>query len=122
MNLEPLTIKSDERGSLVEAFKLPSDGQVFYVVAPPNQSRGNHYHVRKTEHFLVIWGSAEMQVKDRETGDLMKVIVTGEKPMKITVVPNNTHVITATDEGCMFLVWCDEQYDEEDADTYPEEI
>ena len=122
MDLKPRIVKKDARGSLVEAFKLPHDGQVFYVVANPHETRGNHYHMRKTEHFLVMYGSAKMTVKNRETGDIMSVEASGYKPITITVAPNHTHAITATDEGAIFLVWCDEQFNEDDPDTYPEEI
>lgn len=122
MQLEQLEAKSDYRGTLVEAFKLPSDGQVFYVVAKPNETRGNHYHTHKIEHFLVIWGSAEIQAKDRETGTVMKLEVGGQNPIRVTISPNNTHNITASDEGCIFLVWCDKQFDPEDTDTFKEEI
>lgn len=122
MNLEPLEVKTDYRGSLVEAFKLPNDGQIFYVNAVPGESRGNHYHLRKTEHFLVVFGSAEMNIKDRDTGNVMKVSVSGERPMLISVYANHTHNITAGNDGCIFMVWCDEQFDESDPDTYPEEI
>lgn len=122
MQLDKLETKSDRRGTLVEAFKLPTDGQIFYVIAKPNETRGNHYHLRKTEHFLVIWGSAVIQAKDRETDTVMKLEVGGQNPMRVTISPNNTHNITASDEGCIFLVWCDEQFNPEDADTYPEEI
>lgn len=122
MQLEPLETKSDDRGSLVEAFRFPNDGQLFYVVAKPNESRGNHYHERKTEKFLVVYGSAVMSVKDRHTGNVMNVETNGTLPMIITVAPNNTHSITANPEGCIFLVWCDEQFDASDPDTFPEEL
>lgn len=122
MQLEQLEAKSDYRGTLVEAFKLPTDGQVFYVIAKPYESRGNHYHIRKTETFIVIYGSAEIQVKDRSKGTIMKAELGGQNPMAVTVAPNNTHSITASDEGCIFLVWCDEQLNPEDTDTFPEEI
>lgn len=122
MDLKPLDVKTDYRGSLVEAFKLPNDGQVFYVNALPGESRGNHFHMRKTEHFLVIFGVAEMQIKDRDTGNLMKVTTSGDRPMLISVYANHTHNITAGDEGCIFIVWSDEQFNEEDPDTFPEEI
>lgn len=122
MNLDPLEVKTDRRGSLVEAFKLPSDGQVFYVIAEPGEVRGNHYHMRKTEHFLVVYGSAVMQIKDRTSGNVMNVEVSGQKPMTISVYPNHTHNIVAKDGGAIFMVWCDEQYNESDNDTYPEEI
>lgn len=122
MDLQPLEPKTDRRGTLVEAYKLPNDGQVFYVIAKPGETRGNHYHTRKTEHFLVLYGSATITVKDRTTDNIMKVEVTGLQPMRVTVVPNHTHAITATDEGCIFLTWVDEAYNPEDPDTIGEEI
>lgn len=122
MDLKPLEVKKDQRGSLVEAFKLPNDGQVFYVIINPHETRGNHYHKHKTENFLVIYGSAKMMVRDRDSGDVMNVEVSGYKPMVVTVAPNNTHNITATDEGAIFLVWVDEQFNEEDPDTIGEEV
>lgn len=122
MELENLTIKSDPRGSLVEAFKLPTDGQIFYVIANPLETRGNHYHLRKSETFLVIYGSATIVVKDRETGNLMEAIVSGSRPLSVKIVPNHTHSITASDEGAIFMVWVDERFNEKDPDTYPEEI
>lgn len=122
MDLKTLDPKTDRRGTFVEAYKLPNDGQVSYVTTLPNELRGNHYHLRKTERFLVIWGSAEIQSRDRNTGNVMKVEVNGNKPMSVTIPPNNTHNITASDEGCIFLVWCDEQFNKSDPDTYPEEV
>lgn len=122
MNLEQLDKKEDYRGLLVEAYKLPKDGQVFYVIVNPEEMRGGHYHLRKTESFLVIYGSAEIAVKNRETGDVMRVNVSGNKPMRVTISPNHTHQLTATKEGCIFIVWANEVYNEEDADTYMEEL
>lgn len=122
MKLEHLESKVDRRGTLVEAFKLPADGQVFYVIAEPGETRGNHYHLRKTEHFLVIYGSAEIQARDRSTDNVMKLVASGGDPIVATILPNTTHNITATHDGCIFMVWCDEIFNDEDADTYPEEI
>jgi UDP-2-acetamido-2,6-beta-L-arabino-hexul-4-ose reductase len=122
MQLEMLEPKDDRRGRLVEAFKFPNDGQVFCVIAEPDETRGNHYHKRKTETFLVIEGTATMRVRDRLTGNLMKVEVSGDKPLSIKVTPNNTHSITAGEHGAVFLVWVDEVFNEDDPDTIPEEV
>jgi dTDP-4-dehydrorhamnose 3,5-epimerase and related enzymes len=122
MNLEPLEVHQDNRGAFVEAFKLPNDGQLSYVIAKHNETRGNHYHTRKTEHFLVVSGVAEMEVKDRESGNIMRVTVTGTNPIVVTVVPNHTHNITAKDGNCLFMIWCDEQFNPDDPDTYAEEV
>lgn len=122
MDLNRLETHSDRRGTLVEAFMLPHDGQIFYVIAKPHETRGNHYHLRKTEKFLVVYGSAVMTVKNRDTNDVMKVEATGQKPLVMTISPNHTHAITATDEGAVFMVWADEQLNQNDPDTYMEEI
>lgn len=122
MELNKLEKNSDFRGTLVEAFKFPNDGQLFYIIVKPNETRGNHYHLKKTEHFLVIYGSAEIFVRDRATENVMKVSVNGSNPLVATVTPNNTHSITASEEGCILLVWSDTQFDEDNPDTYMEEI
>lgn len=122
MDLKQLTVKHDSRGSLIEAFKFDRDGQVNYLIINPDESRGGHYHTHKIEKFLVIYGSATLSVKNRDTGDVMKVETSGYKPLVATVHPNHTHLITATNEGCLCLVWCNERFDPKDADTYPEEI
>lgn len=121
MKIDKLEIKADSRGSLVEAFKL-SEGQVHYVIVNPHESRGNHYHLRKTESFVVIYGSAEIVVKDRESGDVMTVVANGSKPLRVTISPNFTHRFTATDEGAILLALTSEQFNPDDPDTYPEEI
>ena len=121
MKLEALEIKSDNRGSLIEAFKLPNDGQLFYVVGLPNQTRGNHYHKRKTERFLIAWGTATISVKDRVKGTQMSVELSGDNPMIVTVAPNNTHNIT-NDEGYICMIWVDEVFNPKDPDTIMEEI
>lgn len=122
MKLEELGVKSDDRGDLVEAYHLPNDGVVFYLNIKPLETRGNHYHMRKTEHFLVIAGEATISAKDRMKGNVMNVVVTGNAPMKVTITPNSTHNIKAGKGGCICLVWCDEILNEQDSDTYPEEI
>lgn len=122
MKLEQLTVNKNSSGSFVEAYKLPHDGQVSYLIVNPKETRGNHYHLRKTEHFLIIYGAATITSKNRDTDDVMKVELSGYKPLVATIPPNHTHSLTATDEGCICLIWCDEQFNKEDADTFPEEV
>lgn len=121
MKLEPLEVKSDRRGSLIEAFKLPNDGQIFYATIQPGEIRGNHYHTRKKEYFVVVHGSATITCKDRDTGTVMNVVTGGQNPMLVEIVPNHTHNITSED-GCMFIVWTNEQFNPSDPDTFAEEI
>lgn len=122
MKLTKLKVNTDDRGSFTEVYKLPRDGQVSYLIINNTESRGNHYHQRKTEHFAVIYGSAVITSKNRDTGDVMSAELSGGKPMVATIPPNHTHSITAVDGGCVCLIWCDEQYNIRDADTIPEEV
>lgn len=122
MNLTKLTPHSDQRGQFVEAFQLPHDGQIAYLRCYANESRGNHYHLRKTEHFLVVAGVMEFAVKDRGSGVVMKAVISADKPLVVTVTPNHTHMLTAIDGDAVCMIWCDEQYNEADNDTYPEEL
>lgn len=121
MKLEELEVKSDRRGSLVEAFKLPNDGQLFYVISKPGETRGNHYHTRKTETFLVVYGTATIRAKDRAKGTVMEAKVSGDNPLAVTITPNHTHNIS-TDDGCVCIIWVDEQFNPSDPDTFGEEI
>ena len=115
-------INQDHRGSLYEAFKLENDGQVFVITILPNKTRGNHYHKRKIEKFLVVFGSAQIANRNRETEAVDYFNVKAENPETITITPNNTHSITASEEGCILVCWVSEQFDESDPDTFAEEV
>ena len=68
---QKLEIKSDPRGSLLEVFKSPEWGQVFYSTSKPGVTRGNHYHTRKLEKFCVIEGQAMIRMRNRQTGAMI---------------------------------------------------
>ena len=120
MKSKRLEIYQDHRGSLYEAFEL-DEGQVFIITIKPGKIRGNHYHLRKTEQFLVVFGDAEIACRDRETGEVTRYQVEAQDPQTITVTPGNTHNISSKD-GCMLVCWVSEKLDEADPDTYAEEV
>jgi UDP-2-acetamido-2,6-beta-L-arabino-hexul-4-ose reductase len=120
---EELEIKKDERGDLIEIFKIPGFGQVYYVTAKPGIVRGNHYHSRKKEKFCVIEGSAKITLKNRETDEVITFSVSEKKPEVINIPPNWSHNIENTGENDMkLLAWANETYDPNDPDTYSEKI
>lgn len=121
MELEALEGKTDDRGMLVEAF-THAGGQVHYIIINPDECRGNHYHTRKNEEFIVVAGSATITVKNRETGDIVNLESNASKPIKALVYPNYTHRIVAGSDGAVVISWNSEVFDPEDTDTYPEEI
>ena len=122
MELTKLDIFNDDRGSLVEAYKLPKDGQINCIVINPKETRGNHYHLKNIEKFLVVYGVATIDVKNRETGDMLGITASGAKPILVTVVPNHTHRISTGQEGAVVMIWSKDYFDRDDPDTFPEEI
>lgn len=121
---EKLEIKADDRGRLVSVFQFPKDvGEVFFSTSKPGAVRGRHYHLRKTEHFCVIAGTAKIRLRDRVTNELREYLVSGDEPEIVKTIINWTHDITNTGETEMILlVWSDEVFDPNDPDTFFEEV
>lgn len=122
MQQQPLITVNDERGSLVESFQFPRDGQVFYLRINPHQTRGNHYHKRKTEAFLVINGSAIIKVRNCMSGETEEVTLNGDSPTTVTIRPNRVHSITALEAGATVIVWSNTRYNAQSPDTYRETV
>jgi UDP-2-acetamido-2,6-beta-L-arabino-hexul-4-ose reductase len=120
---EKLEVKQDERGKLIEIFKIPGVGQVFYSTTKPGVVRGNHYHTRKIEKFCVIEGKAKIKLRNRETNEIEEHIVLGDNPEIVEMKPNWTHNIENIGEKEMkLLVWVNEVFNPEDPDTFSEEV
>ncbi len=115
--------KEDQRGTLVETFKMPHDGQVFYSTSKPGIIRGNHYHTRKIEYFCVIEGQALIRLRNRATNEIREFQVNGIAPQTVTMLINWTHNIQNTGPTEMkLLVWANEIFNPQDPDTFPEEV
>jgi UDP-2-acetamido-2,6-beta-L-arabino-hexul-4-ose reductase len=118
-----LEIKEDERGRLIEIFKIPKFGQVYYVTAKPGAIRGNHYHSRKQEKFCVIEGEAKVSLRNRGTAEIKEFSVSGENPELINIPSNWIHNIKNTGQNeVKLLAWASETYNSDDPDTYSEKI
>jgi len=121
---ENLEWKSDERGSLVELYKFPGLGQVFYSTTKPGFTRGNHYHLKhKVERFCVVRGRAKISLRNRATGERAEIDVSEDTPEIIDMPLNWTHNIKNTGEGEMGLVvWVNEVFNPDDPDTFAEKV
>lgn len=118
-----LEVKKDDRGRLVEVFKIPEFGQVHYSTSKPGVVRGNHYHTRKEEKFCVVEGEARVVLRNRETGKVEEFFVTGENPEVIDIPKNWVHNVKNTGQGELkLLVWANEIYNPDDPDTFAEEV
>ena len=118
-----LEIKEDERGKLIEIFKIPNFGQIFYSTSNPGVIRGNHYHTRKQEKFCVINGKAKISLRNRENNELKEYYVSGENPEVVDIIVDWTHNIENIGEDELkLLVWTNEIFDPNNSDTYQEKV
>lgn len=111
---------SDDRGELVEAVRARGgETQVFYSSTRPGYTRGEHFHLHKTERFLVVSGTASIRLRRLFTDEVIEFVVTGDKPAILDMPTMWTHSITNIgDSDLLTLFYADDEYDPEDPDTY----
>ncbi len=118
-----LTLHSDNRGTLFEAVKSENGGQIFLSTTRPGITRGNHFHTRKVERFLVASGEAEIQLRKLFSDKVITFRVSGEYPCYIDMPTFHTHSITNVGSSeLVTLFWANEIFDPNDSDTYPEPV
>jgi UDP-2-acetamido-2,6-beta-L-arabino-hexul-4-ose reductase len=115
--------KSDQRGSLVELVKADTGGQMFISSTKPGVTRGNHYHRRKVERFVVVEGAATISLRRLFTDDVVTFEVSGDEPVAIDMPTMHTHNITNVgDDSLTTVFWADEIFDPERPDTFGEPV
>lgn len=116
----PLRPWHDQRGSLVEAVRVRSgSGQTFVSTTVPGEVRGNHYHLRKFERFLVLRGTAEIRLRRMLHEEVTRLHVDGSKPAIVDMPTMWAHAIenVGADE-LVTLFWTDELFDPARTDTH----
>lgn len=119
--LTTLQLHSDDRGDLFEAVKSDMGGQCFVSTTKPGISRGNHFHLKKLERFLVTSGEAIIRIRRVGYTDVMEFPVSGSKPQFIDIPTLHTHNITNVGQtNLTTLFWSHEIFDPENPDTFRE--
>ena len=115
-----LTLHSDNRGTLFESARADSKGQVFFSTSHPGITRGQHFHFRKVERFLVIQGEAKIRMRRVLNDEVITYQVSGNRPQAIDIPTLHTHNISNVgDTPLLTLFWSGEHFDPDDSDTYP---
>ena len=115
--------RTDARGTLIEKVRTLSPGQCFISTTNPGSVRGDHYHVRKIERFMVVAGEAVIRLRKLFDDQVLTFNVSGKEPVYIDMPTFYTHNIENTgDEVVTTLFWTNELYDTEDPDTFSEKI
>lgn len=118
-----LMVRTDNRGALFETVKSDSGGQTFLSTTRPGVTRGNHFHSRKVERFLVVSGDAEIRLRRLFTDTIEVFRVSGTAPCYVDMPTFHTHSITNSGEHDLTtLFWSNEIFDPADSDTYAEPV
>jgi UDP-2-acetamido-2,6-beta-L-arabino-hexul-4-ose reductase len=114
---------SDQRGTFIETTRTSLGGQFSYSTTVPGVTRGNHYHTRKIERFIVIRGKAIIELRRIGTSEILRFELDGEQPSYVDMPVWYTHNITNIgDDELITLFWINEFFNPDDADTFFEKV
>jgi UDP-2-acetamido-2,6-beta-L-arabino-hexul-4-ose reductase len=118
-----LSLSADHRGVLFEAVKSQGGGQTFLSWTEPSVTRGNHFHLRKVERFLVLHGEARIRIRRILANEVHVFDVTGRTPSVVDIPTLHTHSIENIGaEPLLTLFWANEIFDPNSPDTYAESV
>lgn len=118
-----LELHADSRGELFEAIKADQGGQAFLSSTHPGVTRGNHFHLRKVERFLVVGGEADIRLRKLFSHEVVIFRVSGDRPAFVDIPTFHTHSITNIGSKELHtLFWANEIFDPNNADTYAEAV
>lgn len=116
--LRDLTVHADNRGDLFEVIRVDGEGQVFLSTTHPGVTRGDHFHTKKVERFLVLSGKAKIRLRKVMDDNVFTYEVDGTTPQAIDIPTLHSHNITNVgDEPLVALFWAGEHFDVENSDT-----
>ncbi len=121
----PLDLKrhSDERGDLFELVKELNGGQVYVSTTKPGITRGNHFHSRKFERFIVLQGKASIRLRRMFSDEVLEFAVDGSQPQVLDIPTLHAHNLTNTGQDeLLTLFWSHEIFDPATPDTVRAEV
>jgi len=121
----PIKLKKsvDERGAFVETVKTGTGGQISFSTTKTGITRGNHFHTRKIERFIVIKGKALIQLRKTGTNEILNFELDGNEPAYVDMPIWYTHNIKNIGNDELYTqFWINEWYNPEDGDTYFESV
>jgi UDP-2-acetamido-2,6-beta-L-arabino-hexul-4-ose reductase len=120
----PILSRSDHRGSLVEVVRAHGgQGQTFVSTTRPGMTRGEHFHLRKVERFVVLAGRATITLRRMFSHETTAFAVSGTQPCVVDMPTLWTHNITNTGSSHLTtLFWTHELFDPGRPDTYAEPV
>ena len=121
----PFLLKShpDQRGNFTEIAKFNSGGQVCFSTTVPGKTRGNHFHTRKAERFIIIKGKAIVQLRRIGTSNVLNFEFSSDQLAFIDIPIWFTHNITNIGDEDLYTIFrVNEFFDSSDPDIYFQDV
>lgn len=122
--IKKLIVSRDKRGWLSEIIR-PEDvkktqfGQILVTTAGKGETKGKHYHKRKTEWYCVIQSKAILTITNNKTKKRREIPMGENNMVLVKIPPYHFHEIKNIGKNEMFLlVYVSEAFDPSDPDTY----
>jgi UDP-2-acetamido-2,6-beta-L-arabino-hexul-4-ose reductase len=115
---------SDPRGSFFEIVRAHGGaGQSSFSTTAPGITRGDHFHRRKIERFVVLSGRATISLRRMFGSEVVEVEATGDAPVAVDMPTMWSHRITNTGDAELYTAfWADQLFDPADPDTHAEVV
>lgn len=111
----------DERGSFTEFLRSENSGQVSINVSKPGISKGEHWHKTKIEKYLVVFGEAEINLRDIFSDEVITYNVSGSKLEVVDIPVGYTHnIVNVGSSDLVTVMWANENFDAKNPDTFIE--
>ncbi len=118
-----LNMHQDIRGSFTEFLKTDQNGQISINVIKPGVTKGNHWHHTKNEKFLAVSGDGVIKLRKIGDRQITKISISANSLCAVDIPTGYTHSIKNTgQQDLVVVIWASELYDEENPDTYYEEV
>jgi UDP-2-acetamido-2,6-beta-L-arabino-hexul-4-ose reductase len=123
INPVKLKLNTDQRGSFIETIKTNLGGQISYSTTNPGIVRGNHFHTRKIERFIVIKGEAIIQLRRIGSDKVLNFLLSGTEPSYVDMPVWYTHNIkNVGNDDLITMFWINEFFNPDDPDTFFENV
>lgn len=114
------TVHADVRGALYESVRASAtDTLSFMSTTMPGAVRGQHFHRRKVERFLVVSGRAEIRLRRVCSDQEVAFQVAGDRPQAVDMPTLWAHSLKNTgDDVVTTAFWANELLDPDAPDTH----
>jgi UDP-2-acetamido-2,6-beta-L-arabino-hexul-4-ose reductase len=114
-----LDLVKDERGEFSEILHIGENNQLSFLRIKPGQKRGEHFHNTKIERFIIISGEVDIHFREIDTDNHKTIEVRGESLKSIDAIPGWWHSLeNVGKQDVEVLVWANERFNPNAADTY----